>query len=57
MGTKLPVAQARLFRNMFVCKNCGQKMRSEALKVISKTIKCRRCGKHSFRTVSVKKNK
>ena len=57
MGTKLPAAQARLFRNMFVCKNCNQKMRSEALKVISKTIKCRKCGKHSFRTIRMKKNK
>lgn len=57
MGTKLPAAMTRLYRNMFVCKNCGQKMRSESLKVISKTITCRRCGKHNFRTVSIKKNK
>ncbi|MGV8142581.1 MAG: hypothetical protein ACP5NS_03005 [Candidatus Pacearchaeota archaeon] len=57
MGTKLPAAMQRLFKNMFVCKNCGQKMRTESLKVISKTIICRRCGKHSFRPVSIKKNK
>ncbi|MBS3083917.1 hypothetical protein J4423_03875 [Candidatus Pacearchaeota archaeon] len=57
MGTKLPAAMTRLFRNMFVCKNCGQKMRSESLKVISKSITCRRCRKHNFRTVSLKKNK
>ena len=57
MGTKLPAAQARLFKNMFVCKNCNQKMRSESLKVISKTIKCRKCGKHNFRTLRMKKNK
>lgn len=57
MGTKLPSAMQRLFKNMFVCKNCGQKMRTESLKVISKTIVCRRCGKHNFRPVSIKKNK
>lgn len=57
MATKLPAAQQRLFRNMFVCKNCNQKMRSEALKVISKTIKCRNCGKHNFRTLRMKKTK
>ncbi|MEK6846702.1 MAG: hypothetical protein AABY16_00890 [Nanoarchaeota archaeon] len=57
MGTKLPAAQQRLFRNMFVCKNCGQKMRAEALKVISGRLICRRCGKHAFRPVSLKKNK
>ena len=57
MGTKLPAAMTRLYRNMFVCKNCGQKMRSESLKVISKSITCRRCRKHNFRTVSLKKNK
>jgi transcription elongation factor Elf1 len=57
MGTKLPAAQQRLFKNMFVCKNCNQKMRSESLKVISKTIKCRNCGKHNFRTLRMKKTK
>ncbi len=57
MGTKLPAAMHRLFKNMFVCKNCGQKMRSEALKVISGRLICRRCGRHVFRPVSIKKNK
>jgi len=57
MGTKLPAAQARLFRSVFICKNCNQKMRSEALKVISKTIRCRKCGKHSFRAIRMKKTK
>ncbi|MEK6915699.1 MAG: hypothetical protein AABW89_04130 [Nanoarchaeota archaeon] len=57
MATKLPAAQMRLFRNMFVCKNCGQKMRSESLKVISKKIRCRKCGRHSFRTLRMKKTK
>jgi len=57
MGTKLPATQARLFKNVFVCKDCNQKMRSESLRVISKTIKCRKCGRHNFRTLRMKKNK
>jgi ribosomal protein L40E len=57
MGTKLPAAQKRLFRNVFVCKNCGQKKRTDSLKVISKAVICRRCGKKSFRPVSMKKTK
>lgn len=52
---KIVASHNRLFKNVFVCKNCGQKMKTDALKVISKTISCRRCGKHSFRAVKSKK--
>ena len=55
MGTKIPAAMARLFKNVYVCKNCGQKMKTYSLKVIAKTIKCRRCQKHSFRPIKSKK--
>lgn len=55
MGTKIEAAQQRLFRNVFVCKDCGQKMRTDALRVINKTLKCRRCGKKSFRPIKAKK--
>ncbi|MCH7568223.1 MAG: hypothetical protein IIA87_02270 [Nanoarchaeota archaeon] len=55
MATKIAAAQTRLYKNVFVCKNCGQKMRTDALKVISKKIKCRRCDKHVFRPIKSKK--
>jgi hypothetical protein len=55
MATKIAVAHTRLFRNIFVCKNCGQKIRTEPLRVINKTIKCRRCQKKSFRPIKSKK--
>lgn len=55
MGTKIPAAQTRMFKNIFVCKACGQKMRTDSIKVISKTITCRRCGKHNFRPMRAKK--
>jgi len=53
--SKIPAAQARLFKNVFVCKSCGQKMRTDALKVLAKKIKCRRCGKRNFRPIKAKK--
>jgi DNA-directed RNA polymerase subunit RPC12/RpoP len=55
MATKIAASQNRLFKNVFVCKNCGQKMRTDSLKVIAKTVKCRRCSKHSFRPIKSKK--
>ena len=55
MATKIPAAQARLFKNVFICKKCGQKMRSDPLKVIAKSVKCRRCQKKNFRPIRTKK--
>ena len=55
MATKIAAAHGRLFKNVFVCKNCGQKIRTEALRVIAKTVKCRRCQKKSFRPIKSKK--
>ncbi len=49
------MATKRLFKNVFVCKACGQKMRSEPVRVISKKIICRKCGKKSFRPIKSKK--
>lgn len=55
MATKIPAAHARLFKNIFVCKNCGQKMRTTSLKIIAKSVKCRRCEKRNFRPIKTKK--
>jgi len=55
MATKIPAAQTRLFKNIFVCKNCGQKMRTDSLKVLAKKISCRRCSKKNFRPIKSKK--
>ena len=55
MATKIPAAQARLFKNVFVCKSCGQKMKADPLKIINKNIKCRRCQKKNFRPIKSKK--
>jgi DNA-directed RNA polymerase subunit RPC12/RpoP len=47
---KIKAVQDRLFKNIFVCKNCGTKIRADSRKIIEKKIKCRRCGKKEFRT-------
>ena len=54
MATKLPEAQARLYKNMFVCQNCKTKMRAEARKILEGKIRCRNCLKKNFRPVRKK---
>lgn len=54
MATKLPVAQKRMFGNVFVCKDCSKKVRTQAVRVIAGKIKCTRCGGHAFRPIRKK---
>ncbi|MDP3966328.1 MAG: hypothetical protein Q8Q04_02260 [archaeon] len=54
MGTKIPEAQARLFKNVFVCQRCGNKTRSDPQKVLKGKIKCRKCGRGQFRVLKRK---
>jgi len=54
---KFPEAQARLFKNMFVCKKCKRKRRADPLKVLQKKIKCRGCGHKALRAVRKSKGK
>ncbi|NCO11026.1 hypothetical protein GW924_00260 [Candidatus Pacearchaeota archaeon] len=55
MGTKIPAAQTRMFKNVFVCKDCGQKMKTDSVRVIAGKVRCRRCGKNAFRPKKAKK--
>jgi len=54
MATKLPAAQARLYKNMFVCKNCKAKLRADPRKVLEKKVRCRKCLKKAFRPIRKK---
>jgi len=54
MATKILIAQKRLFQNVFICKNCSKKIRTQAVRVISKKVKCPRCKKTNFRTIRKK---
>lgn len=55
MATRLPAAQKRLFKNIFVCKRCSQKIRADSIKVIQKQVACRRCRGRVFRPIKSKK--
>jgi hypothetical protein len=54
MATRLPVAQARLFRNVFVCKDCSTKLRADPRKILEKKVRCRKCLGKSFRPIRKK---
>ncbi|MBW2975113.1 hypothetical protein KY366_05340 [Candidatus Woesearchaeota archaeon] len=51
---KFPEAEERKFRNVFVCKNCKQKLRAPNLKIIAGKVTCKKCGSHAFRPVRKK---
>lgn len=54
MATKIPAAQNRLFKNIFICKRCNQKMKLEPLKILSGKVSCRKCKGKDFRTIRKK---
>jgi len=54
MAAKLPAAQKRMFENVFICRDCSKKVRTQAVRVIAKKVKCPRCGRRSFRPIKRK---
>ena len=54
MATKLPVAQARMFKDVFVCKNCKSKVRADSRRIIEGKVRCRKCLKKVFRPIRKK---
>jgi ribosomal protein L40E len=46
---KIPAAQGRLFKNVFVCKRCSSKLRASPNKIIEGKVKCRKCNAKVFR--------
>jgi hypothetical protein len=51
---KIPAAQSRMFKNVFVCKRCSTKMRTAARKVAEGKARCRKCRRKAFRPISKK---
>jgi len=51
---KIPEAQNRLFKNIFVCKNCQSKIRADSQKILKGKVKCRNCKKKAFRPLKKK---
>ncbi|MBA7494853.1 hypothetical protein ES702_05431 [subsurface metagenome] len=51
---KIPEAQRRLFKNVYVCKKCKTKIRADPQKILKGKIKCRKCKKSAFRPLKKK---
>ena len=51
MASKFDETQARLFKNVFVCKKCKGKQRSTMQKLLQGKILCKKCGGKAFRTL------
>ena len=46
---KFPEADARLFKDMFVCRNCKGVMRAPSRKIADKDVRCRKCAGRAFK--------
>ncbi len=51
---KIPEAQNRLYKNVFVCKSCHAKIRANPQKILKGKVKCRKCKKRAFRPLKRK---
>ncbi len=51
---KIVEATNRLFKNVFVCKDCHAKMKADPQKILKKQIRCRKCKGGSFRPLRKK---
>ena len=51
---KIKEAQNRILKNMFVCKKCHTKVRSDPQKILKGKVKCRKCKKSAFRPLKKK---
>ena len=51
---KIPEAQNRLFKNVFVCKKCQTKIKSSPIRILEGKVKCRKCNKKAFRPIKKK---
>lgn len=54
---KIEAIQARLFKRIFICKNCNAKIRADSKKIAEGKIKCRKCKSSVFRPKSRKRVK
>ncbi len=56
MATKIPEAQARMTKNVFVCMRCESKMRADPQKILKGKVKCRKknCRGRGFRVLKKK---
>jgi ribosomal protein L40E len=46
---KIPEAEERFFKKVFVCKDCKSVIRAPNIKVVQKKIRCRKCKSNALR--------
>ncbi len=51
---KFPEAEARLFKNKFVCKKCKSVIRTTNIRVLAGKVKCRKCSSKELRPMRKK---
>ncbi|MBI2451858.1 hypothetical protein HYV50_02135 [Candidatus Pacearchaeota archaeon] len=54
MATKIVAAQRRMFSDVFVCRNCNKKIRSQAVRINAGKVKCPKCNSGNFRPIKKK---
>jgi len=48
---KFPEAQARLFKNKFVCRKCKTVIRTSSMLIRQGKVKCRKCHSRALRPI------
>mgnify|MGYP001574250354 CR=1 FL=1 len=51
---KFDATIGRLFRRVFVCKKCKSKVKTDTVRVLAQSVKCRKCGGKAFRVIKSK---
>jgi|TARA_Y100000310_G_scaffold343874_1_gene453620 predicted Zn finger-like uncharacterized protein len=51
---KIPEAQNRIFKNVFVCKKCQTKIKANPIRILEGKVKCRKCKKRALRPLRKK---
>ena len=46
---KFPEADNRLYQRVFICRECGAKMRTDLLRIKAGRVKCRKCKRTRLR--------
>ena len=54
---KIEAAHNRIFKGLFICKNCSSKVKADPRKVAEGKVKCRKCKASSLRVKRKKTGK
>ncbi|UZE93775.1 MAG: 50S ribosomal protein L40e [Candidatus Pacearchaeota archaeon] len=54
---KIEAAYSRIFKEVFVCKRCGAKIKAQSRKVAEGKVRCRKCKSTALRPKSKKTSK